>query len=386
MSRSLKYITQSAAFLVTALMASASTLPMSANAHEIPDCSVNCPAPRIQIALLLDTSNSMDGLIAQTKSQLWMLVNELGETKRHGITPKIELALYEYGNTDISVTKGYIRQVMPLSSDLDGVSEKLFALKTNGGQEFAGQVISTAIDELEWSDNAADMKLIVIAGNEPFTQGPVHYESACLRAQRKGILIDTIHCGNERVGIDSKWKAGADCGGGIYMTIDQDEVAEFIPSPYDKEILELNRKLNKTYYGYGAQGAELKMRQEAQDENAQTMGIASSIARAKSKSSTHYDNSTWDVVDAYIDNKEKVLNLDSKQLPQELRELEPNEREAFLDEKVKERGDVSSKISVLEQKRVDHIAAVRAENTDEKTLEQVLVSAVRAQAEQFGLK
>ncbi|RPI65426.1 MAG: hypothetical protein EHM44_00590, partial [Ignavibacteriales bacterium] len=31
----------------------------------------------IQLALLLDTSNSMDGLIDQAKSQLWKIVNEL---------------------------------------------------------------------------------------------------------------------------------------------------------------------------------------------------------------------------------------------------------------------------------------------------------------------
>ena len=32
--------------------------------------------PRVQLALLLDTSNSMDGLIDQAKSQLWKIVNE----------------------------------------------------------------------------------------------------------------------------------------------------------------------------------------------------------------------------------------------------------------------------------------------------------------------
>jgi len=35
-------------------------------------------APLIQIALLLDTSNSMDGLINQARSQLWAIVNSLG--------------------------------------------------------------------------------------------------------------------------------------------------------------------------------------------------------------------------------------------------------------------------------------------------------------------
>ena len=34
------------------------------------------PRPTVQIAILLDTSNSMDGLIAQAKTQLWNVVNE----------------------------------------------------------------------------------------------------------------------------------------------------------------------------------------------------------------------------------------------------------------------------------------------------------------------
>src|SRR5438045_3476712 len=32
--------------------------------------------PKIQMAVLLDTSNSMDGLIGQARTQLWKIVNE----------------------------------------------------------------------------------------------------------------------------------------------------------------------------------------------------------------------------------------------------------------------------------------------------------------------
>ena len=44
-------------------------------------------APKIQLAILLDTSGSMDGLIDQTRNQLWQVVNELSMAKRNGITP-----------------------------------------------------------------------------------------------------------------------------------------------------------------------------------------------------------------------------------------------------------------------------------------------------------
>jgi len=386
----MKFVSKITISLMASALLGSSSLSF-ANAHEIPDCSVNCPAPLIQMALLLDTSNSMDGLIDQTKSQLWMLVNELGETSRHGITPRVELALYEYGNTNISVSKGYIRQVMSLTTDLDGVSEKLFALKTQGGQEYAGQVITAAVEELEWTDDPSAMKLVIIAGNEPFTQGPVHYESACEGAKKKGILIDTIHCGNERTGIDTMWKAGADCGGGIYMTIDQDEVAEYIRSPYDDDILKFNQKLNKTYFGYGAMGAQNKMRQEAQDTNARSMGFASSIARAKSKSSALYDNSSWDLVDAYKKDKSEVLELEDDQLPDELKELSTDEREVFIEKTIEERDEIRNKISGLEKLRDEYVQAEKAKKAadgsgDEKTIEQVLINAVMAQAEEFGLK
>jgi hypothetical protein len=96
--------------------------------------------PVIQLAILLDTSNSMDGLIDQAKSQLWKIVN----------------------------------QVLPLTDDLDKVSQQLFALKTNGGEEYCGAVIKSAIDQLDWSKDSADLKVIYIAGNEPFSQGPIN--------------------------------------------------------------------------------------------------------------------------------------------------------------------------------------------------------------------
>lgn len=373
--------------LMSAIMLTTSlTSAVPGFAHEVPDCSVNCPAPRIQIALLLDTSNSMDGLIDQTKSQLWMLVNELGETERHDVTPIIELALYEYGNTNISVSKGYIRQVMPLSTDLDGVSEQLFALRTRGGQEHAGQAISKAIEELEWSDEPADMKLVIIAGNEPFTQGPVNFKTACAQAQSKGILIDTIHCGDERIGIDTQWKAGADCGGGIYMTINQDDVAEYIPSPFDDKILELNGALNSTYIGYGAQGVVMQERLIQQDQNAASMGVASEIARSKTKSSVQYRNEAWDVVDAYKADNDAFADMDDSELPAEMQGMSPEDRAAFIEEKVVKRDNIAAEIAELEKKRSEFVENKRKDLADERTLEQVVVSAVKRQAEVYGFE
>src|SRR5690349_1453159 len=53
--------------------------------------------PLIQLALLLDNSGSMQGLIDQARSQLWTVVNHLARTKKGGQTPRLEVALYIYG-------------------------------------------------------------------------------------------------------------------------------------------------------------------------------------------------------------------------------------------------------------------------------------------------
>jgi len=338
----------------------------------------------IQVALLLDTSNSMDGLINQAKSQLWTLVNELSEGRRDGHAPHLELALYEYGNDGLSISKGYIRQVLPLTTDLDSVSEALFALSTDGGSEFAGQVIDTAITDLEWSKFDQDLKLVIIAGNERFTQGPVSYQSACERARENGIIIDTIHCGDAQQGISGKWKAGAECGGGIYMTIDQDAKSVHIDSPYDDEILRLNTALNKTYIGYGAQGEAMAERQAVQDSNASGYSKKSAIARVKSKASKLYKNESWDVVDAYEAAPEKILKLDDAELPAEMQGMDGDARKAFIEAKTQERETARAEIKALEAKREAYVAKERKAMSESETLDNVMVKAVRKQAEDKG--
>src|SRR5687768_7686952 len=165
----------------------------------------------IMMALLLDTSNSMDGLIDQAKSQLWKIVNEVAAAKTgDGKQPNIQIALYEYGNDGLSSDEGFIRQVSALTDDLDVISEKLFSLSTNGGNEFCGQVIKTALNQLAWSASSADLKMIFIAGNEPFTMGGVSYELACGAAKEKEVVVNTIYCGDFNDGITLSWKRGAE--------------------------------------------------------------------------------------------------------------------------------------------------------------------------------
>jgi hypothetical protein len=340
---------------------------------------------KIQVALLLDTSNSMDGLIDQAKAQLWKMVNRLADAQRQNEGVELEIALYEYGNSGLDASNGHIRLVHPLSTDLDGLSEKLFNLKTNGGDEYCGWVIKTTLNELPWSTEANDLKIIVIAGNEPFDQGTVPYRSSCSTAAERGIIVNTIHCGDYETGVRTHWKMGADLGKGKYMIIDTDKKVVHINTPYDARILECNEKLNRTYIGYGREGASKKERQVAQDKNAQSYGSANMAKRAAAKSKAAYKNEDWDLVDAAEADEKFVENLDEAALPAELKGKSKAEISKEIERLKTERETVRLELANLEKLMAAYITEeMKKQDSSEETLDNVLIQTVVDQAKMKG--
>jgi hypothetical protein len=321
---------------------------------------------RIQVALLLDTSNSMDGLIDQAKSRLWNIVNTLTTLKYEGKSPDIEIALYEYGNDNLSEQSNFIRQVTPLTTDLDLISEKLFALKTNGGNEYCGAVIQDATKQLKWDDGAVNMKLIYIAGNEAFTQGTVNYKEAIATALQNKIFINTIFCGNQAQGINGLWKDGADKGQGKFFTIDSNAAVQYINTPYDDQISKCNDKMNDTYIGYGTLGESKKINQMAQDKNAESVSYANKTERAISKSKKVYTNTNWDLVDKVKEDKDVLTKLKKEELPKEYQNKTKEEIKVIVAQKTQQREQLQKEIAELAKKRQEFIdAEAKMKNTQD---------------------
>ncbi len=342
----------------------------------------------VQIALLLDTSSSMDGLINQARSHLWKMVDEMGKMTRvvdgklRGV--RIELALYEYGNDTISPEQGFIRQVLPLTSDLDQVSEKLHALFTNGGSEFAGQAIETAVKQLAWSPDPAALRFVFVAGNEGFAQGPVEPAAAMKLAAGKDISVQLIHCG----GKDESWSAGAALAQSDLMIIDQDQVAEHIPAPQDDEILQLGSTLNRTYVAYGAQGAAASARQATADASSAKLSKKVALERSQLKAKASYSNKAWDLVDAVEGDAGFLTKAKDADLPVEMQGKTLAEKEQIVAAKAAERAQIKAKIAKLEAERTAFLAAERARlgKAAEVSLESELTKGTKKVASKKGYK
>jgi len=333
----------------------------------------------VKIALLLDTSNSMDGLINQAKAQLWDIVNQFSYAKcGNGYRPGLQIALYQYGNDGLSSREGYIQQVIGFSSDLDEISEKLFSLSTNGGEEYCGEVIQTSLRQLDWGKNPDNLKMIFIAGNEPFTQGKLNYRDAVTNAREKDIIVNTIFCGNYQQGINTDWKKGATLTGGEYIAIDHNKQIVHINTPYDDVIIKLNSKLNSTYISYGAKGSAKLQLQSRQDDNAMELEEAVAVKRAVSKSSGMYKNSTWDLIDAAEDDNFDVSSIKKEELPKALRDKSKAELTAFIGEKKAERTRIQKEIQELNAQRESYISKHTQQEKGE--LENAMLKAIKRQA------
>ncbi|AXG69532.1 von Willebrand factor type A domain protein [Kordia sp. SMS9] len=337
------------------------------------------PKNTIKVALLLDTSNSMDGLIHQAKAQLWEIINELSYAKCGNEKPNLQIALYEYGNDNLPSEEGYIRQVLGFSNDLDEISEKLFSLTTRGGSEFCGHVIQTSLDQLNWGANPKDLKLLFIAGNEPFTQGNVNYKDAITNAGEKDVVINTIFCGNYQQGISGMWKDGATLGKGDYMTIAHNKNIVYVQTPYDKKIMEYNTQLNNTYIAYGSRGSYKITQQATQDANANSINEEIAVDRAVSKSSGFYTNSSWDLVDGIANDSVKLEELSEKELPTELRGKSKEQILAYVKEQQQKRKKIQKNIRDLNAKRKQFISKKNQEK-GKNDLESAMIEAIKKQA------
>lgn len=345
---------------------------------------------KIQAAILLDVSGSMDGLIEQAKAQLWNMVNVMGKAQCNNQTPQIEIALYEYGRSTNSAADGYVKQISAFTGDLDMLSKKLFSLTTNGGDEYCGQVIYTSLKELQWDASPENYKVIFIAGNEDFLQGNLLYTTACNEAKKKGVIVNTIYCGDRMQGIQEHWNLSSECGNGSFTVINQNEKIEDIPTPYDSMIISLNEKLNNTYIAYGSSGYAQKEMQVTVDQMNYTASKSSALKRASVKSNAKlYKNESWDMVDGAAADEKFIEKLDRKTLPDSLQKKSAEEIKKIIAVKKEQRGNVQKEIETISKKREDYISAERKKNAEQNkqaTLETEVEKIIKEQAKRFNMK
>jgi hypothetical protein len=353
-----------------------------------PSLGQNRP-PKVEVAFVLDTTGSMDGLISAAKEKIWSIATTMAQASP---APEIRIGLVAYRDRG----DAYVTRVVDLSRDLDSVYAALAGLAADGGgdgPESVNAALADAVDDLSWSQDAGSYKAIFLVGDAPphmDYQGERRYPDILAAAVSHGIVVNTIQCGSLAETV-APWQRIASLGQGRYFRVEQAGSAVAIATPFDGDIAKLSAALDATRLYYGSAEEQAAMRRKAA-VSAEVAAAASPavLARRGVFNSTASGEANLagehDLVSDAASGRADLAALPEAQLPPALRDMTTAEREDYVQKQAAERDRLQKQIGALAKQRDDYIAKqLEKRGGAESSLDQQIYETVRGQAEAKGL-
>ena len=345
--------------------------------------------PKVDVVFVLDTTGSMGGLIQTAKEKIWSIATTMASAQQ---TPEIRIGLVAYRDRGDS----YVTKIVDLSDDLDSVYATLMDFEADGGgdtPESVNKALYDAVHNMSWSQEDQAYQVIFLVGDAPphMDYNEVRYPQIVASAMEKGIVINTIQCGEIPSAI-GPWTQIASLGHGIFFQVEQAGGSVAYTTPFDEEIADLSAKLDDTRLYYGTEEEKEKMRGKvaATDKLHEGASLASRARRgvfntsAGGRTNLLGDN---ELVAAVASGTVDLNDLEEDALPAALMMMVPAEQEAFVAELAEERVDLQRQIRELSQDRDGYLAKKVDEAGGLKdSLDQKLYNAVKEQAGEAGLK
>ena len=397
-------------------MASLALVCMFAQNAARPDDAPAKPArPRVEVVFCIDTTGSMSGLIAAAQQKVWSIVNGIASGKP---VPEVKVGLVAYRDKK----EAYVTEITELTTDLDSIHQKLFALKAQGGgdaPEHVNQALADAVNRISWSAKGDKVfRVIFLVGDAPPHMDyadDVKYMETCKAAVLKDVVINTVRCGSD-ASTETTWKDIANRSEGQYTSISQDGGVQVIATPYDGKLAEMSGKL----VGTGVYGGRKELQQEAQRRQSAAMEEASEAAKGKDagKLAVAADKSEFraksaraageagapaapalssmgmgdavgeaDLVSAFARDRDKALaGKKAEELPGEMQKMSEDERKEFLAKKAAERADIQKQIDELSRQRAEHIQnELKKRGSGDKGFDAVVLKMLQEQGEKKGI-
>lgn len=352
-------------------------------------------APALEMVFVIDTTGSMGGLIEGAKQRVWGIVNEVMQSSSH---PSVSIGLVAYRDRGDQ----YVTQVLPLTNDLDKVYSVLMDYQAAGGgdgPENVRRALADGVSRAGWSKSSAQVaQIIFLVGDAPphddYQDEPDTIKTAT-EAVQLGMIVNTIQCG-QMGGTKEVWEAIAKRGQGQYFSIAQDGGVQAITSPFDEQLGELGKKLGGTFlaYGGGAGAAGethrtgLRASADMMEDKVATSSMPMARAdRAKNKAmnSVAY---VGDLLQSIENGSVKLEAVKDEDLPDDLRELSPVERQQEIEKRLAARRDLRAQIMTLSKQRDEFIATERKKQTGGKQsgFDAAVAEALKAQLARKGIK
>ena len=345
--------------------------------------------PIVDVVFVLDTTGSMSGLIQTAKEKIWSIATTMASAQP---TPEIRIGLVAYRDRG----DAYVTKVVDLSSDLDSVYATLMDFQAGGGgdsPESVNKALNDAVNKMSWSEGKQAYQVVFLVGDAPphMDYNEVRYPQIVAQAMEKGIVINTIQCGNMPMTVDP-WTQIASLGHGSFFQVEQAGGAVAYSTPFDKKIATLSAKLDETRLYYGSDEDKNKMAAKvAATDKLNASASVESRARRGVFNSTVGGTANMlgenELVDAVASGDVVLEDIEPEALPAALKPMAPEEQKAYVASLADERSKLKRQIQALSTDRDGYLAEKVEEAGGRKdSLDQKLYDAVKEQGGKAGFE
>jgi Mg-chelatase subunit ChlD len=335
----------------------------------------------VEVAFVLDTTGSMSGLIENAKRKIWSIATSIVDANPDA---EVRMALVAYRD----IGDEYVTRKFDLTTDIQGLYAELLKFKAQGGgdwPESVNEALDVAVTKLNWSQEKHVRRIVFLVGDAPpqmkYEQDR-KYPEVLKDAKARGIIVNAVQAGPAR-DTERYWREIAQLGEGKYIPIPQDGgVALIITTPYDREILELQIRLNKTVLPYGKRAQQMDVRNRLDNVAAAPQSTATDIAVYQNKVRKGVVSTDGDLIADTATGRVKLESVPEAELPESLQKLPLSARKAEVEKQSVERKSIDDKLTELVKKRDEYAVAERKKqpkDAKKDSFDQVVEDTLRIQ-------
>ena len=184
-------------------------------------------------------------------------------------------------------------------------------------------------------------------------------------AKQKDIIVNAVLAGNA-IDTERVWRDIAQHGNGRFIPIPQDGgQIVIIETPYDEDIIILQREINGTVIPYGPRA----MQKRTEDQTQQLSRMAAAAPSQASEMASYINKRAkstaeavtgGDLVADVSNGRNSVGAVKEEELPDNLRAMKPQARLDEVNRQMSQRKQLNEKLAALVAKRDSYVAEQRA--------------------------
>jgi hypothetical protein len=321
--------------------------------------------PTVEVAFVLDTTGSMSGLIEGAKRKIWSIATAIVDTNPDA---DIRMGLVAYRD----IGDDYVTRTFDLTTDIQDLYANLLELRARGGgdwPESVNEALDVTVNKLRWTADRDVKRIVFLVGDAPphmdYAQD-TKYPITLAVAKQKDIIVNAVLAGNAR-DTERVWREIAQGGNGRFIPIPQDGgKVVIIETPYDDEIIVLQKQINETVIPYGPRSF-----QKRTEDKTRQLAIVAAAAPAQASEMASYLNKraalsseavtgSGDLVSDVAAGRQNLGAVRDDELPDQLRALPPAQRKAELDRQMQHRNELNAKLAPLVAKRDKYVTEQRS--------------------------